>query len=253
MWYSGNDFTNEELEVLKELERELFKYNPGFRAMWHDDFEEYFKGTLNEEYWERREKQRNKELEEIVRKRMVEDFEYVKFRHELAEIEEMLSRDDLFSIKARAGFEDEWEKAQEKKREDKLYVTAKDWSFELSHLAYELYETYKLLPLFRIGKNASYVAAKIAYASADFRERIETLEDLARNTSWIGYTLALTFLNRSLESLEKLERENELAVRIDLDRFQTTGSKMKLELMDRLEKFHQSALKARFTGSNSRE
>ena len=54
MWNEHN-YNAEELKIVRELEYLLFMYNPGFWAMWHDNFDEYFKGTQNHDYWEKQE------------------------------------------------------------------------------------------------------------------------------------------------------------------------------------------------------
>ncbi len=242
MWNAGHNYNHAELEVVKELERELFKYNPGFRSMWHDDFEAYFRGTMNQERWERRERERSKELAEIQRKRMLEDFEYVRFRHELAVLEEQLFGDSNFSMKYNE-WQKDWSQRREKWETDKLYQTAKDWGWELSKAAFQLYEKYKIIHLFRIGINASYVPAKIVFASSDtpFEEPINSLEDLSWNTSWIGYTLSATFANRSLESLLEL-KQGKSNINLNLEKFLRIGLGIRKELIDRLEKLHQLGL-----------
>ena len=144
MWNAGNNYSEKELEVVKELEFELFKYNPGFRSMWHDNFEAYFQGTLDEERWERCERERNKELEEIHRKRMVEDFEYVRFQHELAVLEEQLFGDSNFPMKYNE-WQKDWSKSREKWENDKLYQIAKDWGWKLSRTVLELYSKNKII------------------------------------------------------------------------------------------------------------
>ncbi|OGE74291.1 MAG: hypothetical protein A3I07_04525 [Candidatus Doudnabacteria bacterium RIFCSPLOWO2_02_FULL_42_9] len=239
MWNAGNNYSQEELEVVKELEQELFKYNLGFRAMWHDNFEEYFKGTLDEEYWNQREQQRSKELEEIVRKKMIEDFEYLKFRREMALIEDELFSDHNFSLESEMRFQER----REKWKDDKLYKIAKVWSIDMLKRSCDLYERHKFIHLFRILKNCNYVASKIVYASNDydFEDVIENFNDLAWNISWVGYTLSLTFLNRCLESLSKLENENKII--FNFGEYISTGLQIKRELMDRLETLHQKALK----------
>jgi hypothetical protein len=55
--------------------------------MWYDNFEEYFKGTQSQNYWDRQEEIRNKELEKNFEENM-RDAEYASWRHEIAVIEE---------------------------------------------------------------------------------------------------------------------------------------------------------------------
>lgn len=252
MWNQGANYNEDELEVVKELEQELFKYNPGFRAMWHDNFEEYFKGTFDEKYWNQAEERRNIELDQMAKKRMLEDFEYVAFQHDMAMTQEMFSRDDLFSLKAKDKFH---QNTREKWENDQLYQVAKDWGWKLSKFAIELYEKNNMIPLFRIARNASYVPAKIVFGlpDSDWEEKAESLDELAWDTSWIGYTLALTFLTRSLASLDTLKASNYSEIGLDYDYFKTIGLKIKLELMDRLENLHQSVIRNSLSGSNSRE
>lgn len=247
MWNANHNYTNEELEIVKELERELFKYNLGFRSMWHDNFEEFFRGTLDEKVWENREKERNKELEAVHRKRMVEDFEYVRFQHELAVLEEQIFSDANFSMKYNE-WQKDWNKRREKWENDKLYRVAQDWGWQLSRAALEHYTKNKAIHLFRIGINSSYVPAKIVFASSDtpFEEPINNLQDLVWNTSWIGYTLAATFTNRTLESLLRLKQQH-IVVDLSIDSYLKVGLSIRTELMDRLEELHTSALKGSIT------
>ncbi len=55
MWNADKNLSEEEREVMREYEYLYFMYNPGFRAMWRDNFKEYFNGTFDERYWEQRE------------------------------------------------------------------------------------------------------------------------------------------------------------------------------------------------------
>ena len=98
--------------------------------------------------------------------------------------------------------------------------------------------------------------AKIVFASSDtpFEEPINSLEDLSWNTSWIGYTLSATFANRTLESLLKLRQEHRELDEMNIDSFLKIGLSIRAELIDRLEKLHDQALKGRAKSiSNSRE
>lgn len=238
MWNADQNYTKEELETVRELEYELFMADPGFRLMWHDDFEEYFKGTMNEEYWHKREEERHRELTEQTRRRMIEDPGYANWRSELAMAEDtvlqalsdpVLSRGRRFE---RANLDLDYERPDYES--DPLYLAAKNWSRELSQKADELYEQTKFLPLFRIAKNAPYVASKIVFAAGNTHAEDEI--DLEWRTDRVGYTLSLSCLNRCLDSLVELKD-------MDFADFQKQGNRMRQELIDRLEKIEQLRFK----------
>lgn len=238
MWDPDKNYSKEELVIVRELEYDLFMANPGFRGMWHDDFEEYFKGTLDEEYWNKRDQEREKEIEESVRRGMIEDPNYASWRNELAMIEDaifksyadpILSRGRKFEL---SRIEQEYERPDYEK--DPLYILAKKWSRDASQKFYQFYEETKLLPAFRIAINAHYVASKIVFASGSFHDEDEV--ELEWRTDRIGYTLSLLCLNRCLDSLAELKQN-------DLVNFQKRGSDIRQVLIDRLEDIEQLRFK----------
>jgi len=229
MWNTNHNYSKEELEIIKELEKDLFNHNPGYRAMWHDNFEAYFAGTLDEKLWNQRVAERKSELGELERKRMTTDFRYVQFQKEFAEIQE-----NTFS-----GFysdDEEFEKYynSRKKREDtdELYQLSKAWSMDLSEKALTAYEKTKSLPLFRIFKNASQISGKWQHIFAV--EEKEEYEDYGEMRQvWSTYNLILTFVNRCIESLNDLKDQK--LENFELDKVLNTGFKVKEGLIDRLE------------------
>ncbi len=144
MWNADKKLTPEEIAVMREFEYLYFKFNPGFRAMWHDNFEGYFKGTLDEKYWKQREREREKELDEIFEENM-RDPDFASWQHELAIIEETIMGDPAESPIARSRWyeREQWiAEAQAKQEEfdrklhnDELYKLAKAWSMEVLKLA----------------------------------------------------------------------------------------------------------------------
>lgn len=232
-----------------------FMYNPGFRAMWHNNFEEYFKGTQDEKYWEKREAEREKEIRADVEYNMRTDPEYASWRAELAIIEETLLGDPSESYIARSRWfeREQMMKAAEKEdaehsrklESDRLYKMAKDWSIPLLKMAGSAYEKDKDINWFRVLTNCLSVSGKIVFASREFDEDGEdefydTPEDFLWRTDRIGYILSLASLQRCLESLRKLKEKDH---GLKIDNFITDGLTMQTQLIDRLEEIQQKFLK----------
>ena len=249
MWNEHN-YNPEELQIVKELEFLLFKYNPGFRAMWHDNFEEYFKGTQSQEYWDRQEEIRNKELERIFEENM-RDPEYASWRREMAVIEKTFFGDPNESYIARSRwYEKEQIMAESEEREikhgkklhsDKLYHLAKNWGMDLMRLAGEKYEKTKNLSWFRILQNSIMVSGKVVFASRDYDDEIcNDPEMFSWRTDRTGYIMALASAQRCLESLRKLRDEHGER---GLEKFISQAKDVQRELIDRLDAIEQNYLK----------
>ncbi|MEK7097283.1 MAG: hypothetical protein AAB906_00340 [Patescibacteria group bacterium] len=251
MWNEHN-YNAEELKIVRELEYLLFMYNPGFRAMWHDNFDEYFKGTQNHDYWEKQEEIRNQELEASVSRRMIEDPEYASWRNEMAVMEETLFGDPNESYIARSRWferkqmlaEMEEYDAQENWHNDKLFQAANEWGMNLIKIADTEYEKSENLEWFRILQNCTMVAGKIVFASGDREGEIyNDPEMFSWRTDRIGYILALASLQRCLESLRRIQDSKFMDVKIN--KFIPPALKMQLELADRLDGIEQRYLKSR--------
>ncbi len=254
MWNEHN-YNLEEIKVVREFEYLYFMYNPGFRAMWHNNFEEYFKGTQDEKYWEKREEEREKEIRADVEYNMRTDPEYASWRAELAIIEETLLGDPNESYIAQSRWFEreqmmkEAEKAdweyRSKLENDRLYKMAKDWSMSLLKVAGPAYEKNKDINWFRVLTNCLSVSGKIVFASREFGDDEEdelysTPDDFLWRTDRIGYILSLASLQRCLESFRTLKEKDP---GLKVDKFITDSLTMQAELIDRLEEIQQKFLK----------
>jgi hypothetical protein len=254
MWNEHN-YNQEELKIVREFEYLYFMYNPGFRAMWRNNFEEYFKGTQDEKYWEKREEEREKEIIEDVEYNMRTDPEYASWRAELAIIEETLLGDPSESYITRSRWfereqmmkeaeKEQWE-YRRKLENDRLYQMSKDWSMALLKMAGPVYEKNKDINWFRVLTNCLSVSGKIVFAAREFGDDEEeypcdTSEDFLWRTDRIGYILSLASLQRCLESLRKLKEKDPS---LKVDKFIANGLTMQTELIDRLEEIQQNFLK----------
>lgn len=250
MWNEHN-YNQEELKVVREYEYLYFMYNPGFRAMWHNNFDEYFKGTQDEKYWEKREREREKEIEAHIQYQMMTDPEYASMMSERAIVEEALFGDPETSYMAR-GRQFEREQMLKEMEEyedpidkilagDKLYKLAKKWSMEVLKIAGEAYEQTKDLDWFRVITNCLPVSGKIVFAAHEPDDDwYDTPEDFLWRTDRIGYILSLASLQRCLESLRKLKEKDS---GLEVDKFIADGLTMQTELIYRLEEIQQKFLK----------
>lgn len=247
MWNEHN-YNPEELKIVKEFEYPLFMFNPGFRAMWHDNFEEYFKGTQSQEYWDRQEEIRSKELDKIFEENM-RDLEYASWRHEMAVIEETLFGDPNESYIAKSRWyereqmmtqtEESERKHDSKLRNDRLYNLAKKWSMDVLNLAGPKYENTKNLDWFRILTNCLTVSGKIVFASRDLDDEIHNDPEMFLwRTDRAGYILSLTSLQRCIDSFRRLPPDRLASECI------SRGLEMQLELADRLDRIEQNYLKS---------
>jgi hypothetical protein len=254
MWLADRNYTPEELAIVKEHEYDLFMYNPGFRAMWHNNFEEYFKGLRDEAYWNKREEQREKEIEAEVSYNMMRDPEYASMMHERAMTEEALFGDPDESMLARGR---QFEREQmlkdvgeyqtlRKWENDELYKTARDWSMELLESGGKLEQKTKNIHIFRVLTNVLTVSGKIVWGSTDRidEEIAEEMDDYQWQMDRVGYTLSLTSLKRCLESLGKWKAENPQNRQFDESISQ--GKLIQQQLLDRLEEIEQKRLKRKF-------
>lgn len=249
MWHAGHNYTKEEKEVLRELEYDLFMYNPGFRSMWHNNFEKYFEATFDEEKWEQREEEREKEIAEEVGRQMIEDPDYATMMHKRAVVEEALFGDldpVHVPIEMRADVEELKREIEESDEDfddddnDPLYMLAKNWGMNLMLKAGKLLEQKDSIHLFRILTNCTIVPAKITGAGTyipsegeDFEWRIDRA----------CYNLALSSMLRCLESMEKLQENKTIAKKLDLEKYLHNGREIKQQLIDRLDTIEQERFK----------
>ncbi len=250
MWHSGKNYTDEEWKIVKEHEYYLFMYNPGFRAMWHNNFEEYWKGLRDEEYWERREEEREKELAEIVRENM-KDPEYASRMNEITIIEETLFGNPETSPIARSRWFEREQMLKEmenydsskKWRNDELLKTAKNWGMDLLKIIANSQEKTKNIHLFRVQTNVLTVSGKIvgALSSGDNEALEEYLDDYQWQLNRVDYTLSLISLKRCLESLTQWKLENNNSK--EFDKFSSQGRLIQQQLLDRLDEIEQRRLK----------
>jgi hypothetical protein len=248
MWNDHN-YNPEELKIVREYEFLLFKYNPGFRAMWHDNFEEYFKGTQSEEYWNKREAEREKKLDKIFEENM-KDPEYASWRSELAIIEESIMGDPNESPIARSRWfeREQWMKEfelrearyEQKLENDQLLKLAKSWSMKVMQISGDAYEKNKDLDWFRILQNCLTVSGKIVFASHEPENNwYSEPEDFLWRTDRAGYIMSLASLQRCLESLRVLEQKDS---QIKLEKLILDALKIQTGLIDRLDTIEQRYL-----------
>jgi hypothetical protein len=245
------NYSVEELEIVKEREYLLFKYNPGFCAMWHNNFEEYFKGTQDREYWKKQEEVRGKEIETKIQRNMIGNPEYASWRNELAIIEETLFGDPSESYVARSRWfereqmmneaEEESDRRDRKLKSDRLYQLSKVWSFEVLKFGEKAYEKNKDLDWFRILTNCLTVSGKIVFASGDCEgEHYDSKEGFLWRTDRIGYILSLASLQRCLESFRKIKEKDPQQ---KINSFIKDAFLIQSELINRLENINRKFLK----------
>jgi hypothetical protein len=263
MWHADHEHSEEEMEVLRELEYDLFMYNPGFRSMWNDDFEAYFKSLFNEQVWEEKLEERLEKIEGNMSHKMIQDPEFAEFmkrqalidsvlfgdlaiehapidiqeevreiQQELEETDKDLEIRDMFGIKEFP--EEPWQKHP-------LFKKAKDWGRSLHAALSPLYDTHPNKDIFRILNNCDLVSVKLISVldpNDDF-----TQEDYEWRTDRIGLKLSLTSLQRCLESLERLSTLPELSQKIDTLNPIKIGKEIQQELIDKLDTIEQEHYK----------
>ncbi len=259
MWHSDHDHTEEEVKVLRELEYDLFMYDPGFRRLWGNDFEGYFHSLFDEQSWENKINQAFTGAESDISRHMLEDPEFARYMKEQTIIEEVLAgelqpeyapvemRQELERMMAEQdsgdgpGIDIEMD---EPDIADQLYQDAEKWAHNLSKQIGPLYEQFGDIKLFRILANCYIVAGKIAFA-----QEPDIFFDVSGSYQWqadrVGYALALTSLRRCLESLEKLKKNLKIAKKLDIKSFLRTGRTMQTQLLDRLDEIEQQRLQKR--------
>jgi hypothetical protein len=129
--------------------------------------------------------------------------------------------------------QDPWER-------DPLFNMAFEWGEELGKKAIMLYEDIKNIELFRIANNCPLVASKLigALSETDFGG-----VDFEWREDRIGYTLSLTSLNRSIDSLQKLETQHEVTNKLNTANFLKTAKVIRSQLIERLDSIVQEKLK----------
>lgn len=259
MWYADRTYTPEEIHVLKELEYDLFMFNPGFRSLWNNNFEEYFKALFNAEAWKEKQGQSRNGWEHnmhmdpkfrafMQRQGLIDQVLFgdidiknvpLDVQREIEEIQrESQEAAEQVALYERLGlnpFEQEGEEEQ-----DELYKKASAWREGLSTTFSSFYEQTKHIDAFRVLTNYGEVPAKI-YSVVD--DSSETDVEFEWRPDRIGYALALTSLNRCIESFENLHGFPELEQIIDAHLPAT--KEIRQELMDRLENIEM----LRFRGS----
>jgi hypothetical protein len=261
MWHSDHDHTEEEIKVLRELEYDLFMYDPGFRRIWQNDFNGYFHSLFDEQAWESKMNQvfaGQAGAESGISQKMLADPEFARYMKEQVIIEEVLAgelqpehapvemRQQLEQIMAEQNNGDGFEMDIEIEQvdiKDQLFLDAAKWASGLSKQAGPLYEQFGNIQLFRILANCYIVSGKIAFAQepdAFFPE-----SGYQWQADRVGYSLALTSLRRCMESLEKLRKNLKIAKRLDLKGFAATARTIQTGLMDRLDEIEQMRLQKR--------
>jgi hypothetical protein len=249
MWYSDQTYTPEEIQVLKELEYDLFMFNPGFRSQWNNNFEAYFKALFNKEAWEESQTkslnrwedrmQQDPEMRAFLqRQHLIDEVLFgdldiknvpIDVRQEIEEIyRESKEADEQVELYERLGV-NAFEEA-ENEAEDTLYEKAQEWQAGMTKVFTNFHEATKHTDAFRILVNHALVAAKIYSVVDDFDE---TEIDYEWRPDRINYTLALTSLNRCIESMENLRGFPQVETVIDAHL--PLAREIRQELIDRLE------------------
>lgn len=272
MWHSDKQYTKEEIEIIRELEYDLFMYNPGFRSMWNNDFELYFKALFDERLWQEMEQKRHGKFHNNMEVRMINDPEFAEFMKEQSIIDSVLFGDmkiehapfglqqeirniikgseDLnkdFELREKLGLPfNLTNEEDEEEKDNPLYKDAKDWGMQLMNISGPLYEQTKDINLFRILKNCTMVASKIVGAgSVDYESMGEDSFDFAWRVDRNDYNLSLTSLKRCMESLEKISSNKNLAAKINYNKFLTQAKAIRTNLIDLLDSIEQERFKNR--------
>ena len=263
MWHAGRQYTKEEVEVIRELEYDLFMFDPGFRSAWNNNFERYFEALFDEELWEKHQRERSIELDKGMGMKMMQDSEFAQFMKHEALIDSVLLgeiplhnapmdiREEVREIYRESeeaekhlrlhemlGVPLAFESNNDLWQKDPLFNQAFEWGDELGKAAVIIYEKDRNIEIFRILNNCSLVASKIIgaidyepFEGEDWQWRLD------RNC----YTLSLTSLQRCIESLEKLDNNFKPLMAGD---FIGTAKKIRQALIDRLDKIEQSRFKS---------
>ncbi len=234
MWYANDNYSKEEQLILMELEYDLFRCNPGLRAMWQDNFQEYFRGTLNEEYWKYRERAWLSKQKLKGKRFGFKDYECA---HAIEEIIQLSTPDseNLDSVTDDPDFEKKI-KAVFKKTDSKLLRWARGWADSLIPKLEVLYQESNNINCFRILVNAPYIPSKIVFASVENYRDSKFECDLQWRTDKIGYSLALASLRRCLESLQVLHSHPKTECKLNYKELLVKGSHLENLIHDELSK-----------------
>ncbi len=235
MWYADDNFNDDEQLILKELEYDLFRCSPEFRAMWRDNFNDYFRGTLDRTFWHKREEEWLSAKKCNYRKIGFKDYEYAHMIEDMVEFTSHVpggrvsafSNDPEFEKKLKSAFA---------KTESRLLKLARSWADPLVDRSERLYEKTKNINCFRIFMNAPYVPSKIVFASVENYEGTNFESDLLWRTDKIGYSLSLACLRRCLESLECLNSNPQTRLGFNFKEYLTRGAHLENLLNDTLSK-----------------
>ncbi len=149
MWHSDHEHSEEEIKVLRELEYDLFMFDPSFREIWNNDFDSYFNSLFDEQAWENKMHQAIEKAGPLMSRQMMEDPEFGEYIKEQAIIDEVLSGElklEHAPIEMRQELE-QLLNAREEDQEpeninDPLYIKANNWAGELSKNVGPLYEQF---------------------------------------------------------------------------------------------------------------
>lgn len=202
-----------ELKIIREQERILFDFDPGMRAMFHDDFDTYFEAIHNPELMEKHFQRRLRELENKILNKPPQPFfdtsaSFVttgQFDYKDDE-EEFFDEDD----------DDEFEKAYN----HPLVVAARTWEEHIETIMIRWYEARGAqttdVDAFRAWRNAHILPVKIFVMIQTPGEKIfgDELEDELEDEFKQEYAdMVITFIDRALESLKRLAaRQNNIAL-----------------------------------------
>ncbi len=250
MWHSDCEHNEEEIKVLKELEYDLFMLNPGFRKLWNDDFESYFKSLFNEDEWENQMDSKMVDLQSDISRKMIEDHEFANYMKEQAILDEVLNGDlriENVPVEMRENLEkivtkvesqtspedeiiNEFFDFSDNNIKDPLYQKSKKWGIKLTKLLGPIYERTQNTDIFRIMVNCGMVAVQT-----------ETENEK------VGFILALKSLRRCIESMQKLKNKKTIFKKTQFNKFLSDAADIQSKLIDRLDDLDQNNYKNKIT------
>ncbi len=259
MWHSNKKYSPGEIEVIRELEYDLFMFNQGFRKLWNDNFEDFFNALFSQKAWENKhveaygtwEEQVDREpelraflqKESLIDEVLLGDIDIknvpIKVQEEIKEIyresREVAQRIEFCES---LGINPYDEAEEENENIEPLLRKADRWKEKLNLLIEPLHKELKNIDLFRLLQNYEQISASIFYALEN------GLHEPGTNFQWrpdrIGYTLALTSVSRCIQSFERLK--NLPQIELKFNDFLHTAKEIEQELIDRLANIEQSRL-----------
>lgn len=190
-----------EAEIIREQRLTFFANDEAMRRMFKDDFTAYEEALDNPDLMISALERRMTEIQSDMRLQSAHQEDFADWWHDEfwgSEISDL----EVEPLGAEAEpFDNEfsWQ-------DDELYQKAQKWARRLSEVGGQIYDSGQKDPdLYRVLINVFLVPAKIVYASVEMEEELdEEFAEVENEISLQGYTLCLTFLQRTRESLARL-------------------------------------------------